>query len=205
MKRRKPCWTEGHIGEISLLPVGLLFHPSWSGPSWSSSASVRTTPPRPFLGTPICLTLTSFTNDVHPAALNSWLQQSHAQAQANRRNATPGPSSRASGPPSSRWPTPPPRFRLSPLPEGAAKTFAADPSAALEAWDPNSRRASVERALKIRTCADLATLLLTVPDYYRGVLSKVGSDLYSALDSLDVNGWWYKVHLPPGVSRLATG
>ena len=44
----------------------------------------------------------------------------------------------------------------------------------------------MERALKIRTCPDLATLLLTVPDYYRGVLSKVGSDLYSALDSLDV-------------------
>ena len=126
-----------------------------------------------------------FTNDALFVALTSWLGNWHRYTDSNNRYSQAGPSSRASYPPSSRWPTPPLRSRLSPLHEDAVKTFAADDSAAMDAWDPNSRNASVERALKIRTCSDLASLLNTVPDYYRGVLSKIGSDLYSALDSLD--------------------
>ena len=79
---------------------------------------------------------------------------------------------------------PSPRTRLSPIPEDLLATFT-DHAAAAEAWDPNSRRASVERALKIRACTDLAGVLNLVPLTYRGIISKCGSDLMAAIDTLD--------------------
>src|ERR1700742_631835 len=42
----------------------------------------------------------------------------------------------------------------------------------LRAWDPSASDAQVERAVKIRACLDLTTVLLTVPLTYRGALSE---------------------------------
>jgi hypothetical protein len=58
--------------------------------------------------------------------------------------------------------------RMSPIPEDL--TFASH-TAARRAWDPTSTDAQIERQVKIRSCLDLATVLLTVPSAYRGVLS----------------------------------
>lgn len=44
-------------------------------------------------------------------------------------------------------------------------------ASARRAWDPTHLSASVERQVKIRACLDLATVLLTIPSAYRGVLS----------------------------------
>ena len=101
-----------------------------------------------------------------------------------------GPSSRPSAgtrswraPPSSRGLSP--MLRTTPIPEDMTVNFSADDDAARRAWDPHHRDARVERQIKIRGCLDLSAVLNTIPDYYRGVLSSIGSDLYLMLDELD--------------------
>src|SRR5258708_29879848 len=72
--------------------------------------------------------------------------------------------------------------RMSPIPEDMDLS---NPEVARRVWDPYHRDAFVERQAKIRGCLDLATVLLTVPDFYRGVLQSLWSDLYVRLDELD--------------------
>jgi len=72
--------------------------------------------------------------------------------------------------------------RLAPVPEAVSLSSFED---ARRAWDPTDTSARVERSIKIRGCLDLATVLNTVPDYYRGVLSSLGSSIMDMLEELD--------------------
>src|ERR1700688_2660233 len=109
-------------------------------------------------------------------------------------DATPGPSSRpldqrirtppqhyASGPPSAHGtPKTNPLGRLTPIPE----VDLSDRSVAVRAWNPWHRDAYIERQVKIRGCLDLTTVLMTVPDYYRGVFQSIASDINVLYDDL---------------------
>ena len=77
--------------------------------------------------------------------------------------------------------------RLTPVPEIMDLSADVDTQteAARRAWDPHHRDASIERQIKIRHCLDLVTVLNTIPDYYKGVLSSIGSSLNERLDELD--------------------
>lgn len=56
---------------------------------------------------------------------------------------------------------------------------------ARRAWDPTHLSASTERQVKIRACLDLATVFLTVPQFYRGILSTALSNFTVLLDDFD--------------------
>jgi hypothetical protein len=74
--------------------------------------------------------------------------------------------------------------RLTPIPEYLNLSANAS-DAARRAWDPYHRDAFAERQFKIRGCLDLVAVLNTVPDFYRGVISSIGSDINVMLDELD--------------------
>src|SRR5258708_12496822 len=71
--------------------------------------------------------------------------------------------------------------RMSPIPEDMDLS---NPELARRVWDPYHRDAFVERQAKIRGCLDLATVLITVPDFYRGALHFLGPAFNS-----DSNNW----------------
>ena len=108
---------------------------------------------------------------------NYW--QERALASSSRRSSSAGPS-RPSGPPSTRGPSPIPR--LAPLVRAEKLSSISE---ARDVWDPHTRDAQVERAVRIRACTDMSGILNYAPLTYRGVLLTIGSDLNSALDTLD--------------------
>lgn len=56
---------------------------------------------------------------------------------------------------------------------------------ARRAWDPTYLTSQAERQVKIRKCTDLASVLLTVPPTYRGVLSDLFGRLTDGLEQRD--------------------
>ena len=60
-----------------------------------------------------------------------------------------------------------PLSRMSPIPQD----FDPQLTSALRAWDPCHPDAQVERAVKIRACLDLTSVIATIPQTYRGILS----------------------------------
>ena len=102
-------------------------------------------------------------------------------------DAQAGPSSRPSG--TRQWRSTSPRIRSAspfnmgalmnplqrpaPIPEESVLNFSdrEHHETARAAWDPYSTSAQIERQVKIRSCVDLPSVLLTVHPTYRGVLS----------------------------------
>ena len=72
-----------------------------------------------------------------------------------------------------------PLARGTPIPSDFVEMEHADQ---FRAWDPSAKDAQVERAVKIRACLDLTTVLLTIPLTYRGILSERFSAFMVNLD-----------------------